>query len=98
MSQPYTLYISRTVIFVLAMFIFVVGFSGPATAYIGPGLGLGALGVLAGIVVSVLLAIVAVVWYPLKRLLKSKKGAGNKTQEEQQTVAQAEHEEPENKA
>jgi len=41
----------------------------PAAAYIGPGLGLGSLGALIGVVISVLLAIFALLWYPLKRLL-----------------------------
>ena len=41
-----------------------------AYAYIGPGLGLGSVAVILGIVGSVLLAVVAIVWYPLKRLLK----------------------------
>lgn len=41
--------------------------STPAVAYIGPGLGLGTVGVILGVIASVLLAIVAVVWYPIKR-------------------------------
>lgn len=39
----------------------------PAMAYIGPGLGLGTVGVILGVIASVLLAVVAVVWYPIKR-------------------------------
>ena len=42
----------------------------PAAAYVGPGLGLGALGAIAAVVLSVLLAVVALVWYPIKRLFK----------------------------
>lgn len=38
-----------------------------AHAYVGPGLGLGALAVILGIVVSILIALIAIVWYPLKR-------------------------------
>lgn len=41
----------------------------PAAAYIGPGLGLGSLGALIGVVISVLLAMFALLWYPLKRLI-----------------------------
>ncbi len=41
----------------------------PSHAYIGPGLGLGAIGAVLGIVLSVFLAIVAIFWYPLKRML-----------------------------
>lgn len=47
----------------------------PAMAYVGPGLGLGAIGAILGVGLSVLLAIFAVVWYPVKRLL----GLGKKT-------------------
>ena len=43
---------------------------GEAHAYVGPGLGLGALGVVLGIVISIGLAILAVFWYPLKRVLR----------------------------
>lgn len=41
----------------------------PAQAYIGPGSGLGAFGVLAGMLAAIGLAIVGFFWYPLKRLL-----------------------------
>ncbi len=48
-----------------------------AYAYVGPGLGLGVIGALLGGVLAVLLAVTGVVWYPVKRLLKKKKGARN---------------------
>lgn len=41
----------------------------PALAYVGPGLGLGAIGAILGVGLSILLAILAVFWYPVKRLL-----------------------------
>jgi hypothetical protein len=41
----------------------------PAYAYVGPGLGLGALGVILGILVSIFLAIIGIFWYPIKRLI-----------------------------
>ncbi len=44
--------------------------SQPALAYVGPGLGLGTLGAILGVIISVLLAIVGIVWYPMKRLLR----------------------------
>ncbi len=47
----------------------------PAAAYIGPGAGLGAIGVLLGIVLSVFLAVFAVVWYPVKRLMRRRRTA-----------------------
>lgn len=41
-----------------------------AYAYIGPGMGLGMIGVILGAVLSLFLAILAILWYPFKRLLK----------------------------
>ena len=43
-----------------------------AHAYVGPGLGAGTIAVVFGIVLSVFLALMAVLWYPFKRLLKAK--------------------------
>lgn len=48
-------------------------YAGPASAYLGPGMGIGAFGVVLGLIGAVLLAIFAVVWYPLKRLFGRKK-------------------------
>ena len=42
-----------------------------ATAYVGPGLGLGAIGAFIGVVVTVILAIFGLFWYPLKRLFRT---------------------------
>lgn len=58
-----------------------------AHAYVGPGLGLGALAVVAGIVMSVFLAIVSVVWYPVKRLLRKD---AKRTSRERERRSQAE--------
>ncbi|MBS0563667.1 MAG: hypothetical protein JSR87_04070 [Proteobacteria bacterium] len=44
-----------------------------ALAYIGPGVGAGAFGAIIGVIGSIFLAIFAVVWYPIKRLIKGKK-------------------------
>lgn len=41
-----------------------------AFAYVGPGLGAGTIGVVLGFLVSILLAIFALFWYPLKRLFR----------------------------
>lgn len=43
-----------------------------AFSYVGPGLGLGILGVIAAFVMSIFLALVSIVWYPLKRMFKKK--------------------------
>lgn len=50
----------------------------PATAlaYVGPGLGLGAIGAILGVFFSIILAILAFFWYPIKRLF----GLGKKKQ------------------
>lgn len=41
-----------------------------ALAYIGPGVGAGAIGAVLGVIGSIFLALFAVIWYPIKRLLK----------------------------
>ena len=40
-----------------------------AGAYIGPGAGIAAIGTVIALIGSILLAIVAFLWYPIKRLL-----------------------------
>ena len=37
-------------------------------AYIGPGIGVGVIGVVLGILVAIVLAFFAILWYPVKRL------------------------------
>ena len=44
-----------------------------AYAYIGPGLGLGTIGVVLGILGAIILAFFAILWYPLKRLFQRKR-------------------------
>ena len=43
----------------------------PAQAYVGPGLGLGAISTALGVVGAILLGIVSFVWYPVKRLVRA---------------------------
>jgi hypothetical protein len=57
-----------------ALIIFAV--STPAYAYIGPGLGAGTVGVILGVLGSILLALFAIFWYPIKRLFKIGKKPG----------------------
>ncbi len=52
-----------------------LGLAMPAAAYVGPGLGAGTLGVILGLVGSILLALFAFFWYPIKRVLFSSKRA-----------------------
>lgn len=49
-----------------------------ALAYIGPGLGAGAIAAVLGVLGSIFLAIVAVLYYPIKRLLKGRKAKAAK--------------------
>jgi hypothetical protein len=51
----------------------VAAFAMPAEAYVGPGLGLGAIGVVVGLVLSIFLALFAFIWMPLKRLFTGRK-------------------------
>jgi hypothetical protein len=52
-----------------------IGLAAPATAlaYVGPGLGAGTLAVVLGVIASILLALIALVWYPIKRLINKLK-------------------------
>ena len=46
-----------------------------ASAYIGPGTSAGTIAVVFGILGSIFLFLLAVLWYPFKRLMKKKKEA-----------------------
>ena len=46
-----------------------------AQAYIGPGAGAGTIAIVLGILSSIFLAIVGVLWYPIKRLIKRRKAS-----------------------
>jgi hypothetical protein len=48
----------------------------PAAAYIGPGAGLSAIGLVLAMIAALGLAVVGFVWYPLKRLLRRRATAG----------------------
>jgi hypothetical protein len=45
----------------------------PAAAYIGPGAGAGTIAVVLGVLAAIIMAFFAILWYPLKRLLKNRK-------------------------
>lgn len=55
-------------IFCMAIF-----WSAPLYAYIGPGAGAGTLAVVVGILMAILMAFFAVLWYPIKRVIKKYK-------------------------
>jgi membrane-bound ClpP family serine protease len=48
-------------------------FAAPAYAYLGPGTGLTAIGTVLALIAAVFLAIVGFVWYPVKRLVRSRR-------------------------
>jgi hypothetical protein len=47
-----------------------MGFSLDALAYVGPGLGAGAVAAVLGVVGGILMLVVGIVWYPLKRVIR----------------------------
>jgi hypothetical protein len=64
------MYLNRkTFSFAMAALLLAVA-ADPAQAYLGPGLGLGAITTALGVVGAILLGIVSMVWYPFKRLIK----------------------------
>lgn len=77
----------RLVLIIFFIMLFLVSPS-PSFAYVGPGLAVGTIGVILGVIGSICLAVFAVFWYPVKRALKRKK---------QQKKAQQQDEENENK-
>lgn len=52
---------------------FIFLFTIDAYAYLGPGMGTGLIATLIGIVGAILLLIISIVYYPIKRLLNKKK-------------------------
>lgn len=62
---------------ILSIFIIVIVFIIPnnSYAYIGPGLGLSTVGIFFGIILSIILGIFSIFWYPIKRIFKGKKKA-----------------------
>jgi hypothetical protein len=47
----------------------------PAQAYIGPGAGAGTIAVVLGILASIVMAFFAILWYPVKRMVKKRRSA-----------------------
>ena len=72
----------------LIIFVLFATLSGNAQAYIGPGLGAGTVGVVLGILGSIFLTLLAVIYYPIKRLLKKrKKMSKDKIKDEDENVS-----------
>ena len=60
-----------------------------AHAYIGPGAGAGTIAIVLGILSSIFLAFVGILWYPIKRLIKALKGAARHSAEPRRTMEDA---------
>ena len=58
---------------VLILAVALAAVPGIAQAYVGPGLGAGAIGAVLGVIGSIFLALFAVVYYPIKRLFKKRR-------------------------
>ncbi|MEM6823832.1 MAG: hypothetical protein AAF566_01865 [Pseudomonadota bacterium] len=61
--------------FIVALSLALVTVPGIAQAYIGPGVGAGAIAAALGVIGSILLAIFALVYYPIKRMRKKRASA-----------------------
>ena len=64
----------------------------PAEAYIGPGLGAGTLGVILGLLGSVLIAIFAFFWYPIKRAFRRWRASDDELIEDEDALEDAKEE------
>jgi len=53
-----------------------------AQAYIGPGLGVGALGAVLGFIFSIILALLGIFWYPIKIIYKKLRSKKTKKEDE----------------
>lgn len=54
----------------IALAVISMGHSLDALAYVGPGLGAGTLAAVLGVLGGILMLVVGVVWYPLKRVIR----------------------------
>ena len=59
----------------LGLFLGLVLIPDTAQAYVGPGLGIGAIASVLGVIGGIFLAIFAVVYYPIKRVLRRRRTA-----------------------
>lgn len=66
----------------------------PTLAYVGPGLGLGVIGALVGGLLALLMAIVGLVWYPIKRMLRKARNPAGKDQNDRAAPTRDQEPEP----
>jgi hypothetical protein len=64
------IFITTKTTFVCFFAVCVLAYPPLALAYIGPGLGSGAMAAVLGAVLGLLMLVVGVVWYPIKRLIR----------------------------
>ena len=80
---------------VVALFM-LFGVQAVVHAYIGPGLGVGTIAVALGFVGSIFLALFAVLYYPIKRMIKKGGGREKKTQKSENKKDEVKEEPTEN--
>ncbi len=51
--------------------VFIMFIPASAMAYVGPGLGAGVISLVLGVLGSVIIALIALIWYPTKRLIST---------------------------
>ncbi len=65
------------------IFLLLLGLScTPAYAYIGPGIGTGVIASVLGVLSSLILLVIGLIYYPIKRMLKKRKQSSKKTKEQ----------------
>lgn len=67
------------------LFVFLVVFSEPVFAYIGPGMGGGVIAAIIGVISALFLGLFGVLYYPIKRAFKNRKSKVEKKNKENET-------------
>ena len=63
---------------VLVLIFLLFAMAEPAHAYMGPGAGLAFIGSLLALIAAIGIGVLGLVWYPLKRLIRMRRGANEK--------------------
>lgn len=61
------------------LILIVLALPNAASAYIGPGAGIGAIGTVIALIGTLLLIVIGFIWYPIKRLLRHRAASENIT-------------------
>lgn len=56
--------------FILWILVFSLFYASNVQAYVGPGIGAGTVAIVLGFIGSVFLALFALIWYPIKRIIR----------------------------